>query len=44
MGEKGRATMGMGEASGKKRVLAAAETGISNPLIEDPSISARVAS
>jgi cell division protein FtsZ len=38
MGEKGRAMMGMGEASGNKRVLAAAETAISNPLIEDPSI------
>ena len=30
--------MGMGEASGEKRVLTAAETAISNPLIEDPSI------
>jgi cell division protein FtsZ len=38
MGEQGRAMMGMGEASGEKRVLTAAETAISNPLIEDPSI------
>jgi hypothetical protein len=30
--------MGRGEASGEKRVLLAAETAISNPLIEDPSI------
>jgi cell division protein FtsZ len=30
--------MGRGEASGEKRVLIAAETAISNPLIEDPSI------
>jgi cell division protein FtsZ len=30
--------MGMGEASGEKRVLTAAEAAISNPLIEDPSI------
>jgi cell division protein FtsZ len=36
--EKGKAMMGMGEASGEKRVLTAAETAISNPLIEDPSI------
>ena len=36
--EKGRAMMGRGEASGEKRVLAAAEAAISNPLIEDPSI------
>jgi cell division protein FtsZ len=36
--EKGKAMMGMGEASGKKRVLTAAEVAISNPLIEDPSI------
>ena len=36
--EKGKAMMGMGEASGKKRVLTAAEIAISNPLIEDPSI------
>ena len=38
MGEKGKAMMGIGEASGEKRVLTAAETAISNPLIEDPSI------
>jgi len=31
--------MGMGEASGEKRVLTAAEAAISNPLIEDPSIN-----
>jgi cell division protein FtsZ len=36
--EKGKAMMGMGEASGDKRVLAAAEAAISNPLIENPSI------
>ncbi|MGC1971136.1 MAG: hypothetical protein WA712_07425, partial [Pseudolabrys sp.] len=35
---KGKAMMGMGEASGAKRVLTAAEAAISNPLIEDPSI------
>ncbi len=38
MREKGKAMMGMGEASGEKRVLTAAETAISNPLIDDPSI------
>jgi len=38
MREKGKAMMGMGEASGEKRVLTAAEAAISNPLIEDPSI------
>src|SRR5438309_6085921 len=38
MREKGKAMMGMGEASGANRVLTAAETAISNPLIEDPSI------
>jgi cell division protein FtsZ len=38
MREKGKAMMGMGEASGEKRVLTAAETAITNPLIEDPSI------
>ena len=38
MRERGKAMMGMGEASGEKRVLTAAETAISNPLIEDPSI------
>jgi cell division protein FtsZ len=38
MREKGKAMMGMGEASGEKRVLTAAKTAISNPLIEDPSI------
>jgi cell division protein FtsZ len=37
--EKGKAMMGMGEASGEKRVLNAAEAAISNPLIEDPSIN-----
>jgi len=36
--EKGKAMMGMGEASGENRVLTAAEAAISNPLIEDPSI------
>jgi len=39
MSEKGKAMMGIGEASGEKRVLTAAETAISNPLIEDPSIN-----
>jgi cell division protein FtsZ len=38
MGEKGKAMMGRGEASGENRVLTAAEAAISNPLIEDPSI------
>jgi cell division protein FtsZ len=38
MREKGKAMMGMGEASGEKRVLTAAKTAISNPLIEDPSV------
>jgi cell division protein FtsZ len=38
MREKGKAMMGMGEASGEKRVLHAAVAAISNPLIEDPSI------
>src|SRR5215468_74704 len=38
MREKGKAMMGRGEASGEKRVLLAAETAISNPLIEDHSI------
>src|SRR5262249_17450883 len=38
MREKGQAMMGRGEASGEKRVLLAAESAISNPLIEDPSI------
>jgi len=36
--ERGKAMMGMGEASGEKRVLTAAEAAICNPLIEDPSI------
>jgi cell division protein FtsZ len=39
MREKGKAMMGRGEASGSKRVLNAAVAAISNPLIEDPSIS-----
>ncbi|MBB4394220.1 cell division protein FtsZ [Bradyrhizobium sp. ERR14] len=38
MKEKGKAMMGRGEASGEKRVLAAAVAAISNPLIENPSI------
>jgi cell division protein FtsZ len=38
MREKGKAMMGMGEASGEKRVLNAAITAISNPLIENASI------
>src|SRR3954447_17683887 len=39
MKEKGKAMMGRGEASGEKRVLAAAVAAISNPLIENPSIN-----
>jgi cell division protein FtsZ len=38
MGEKGKAMLGRGEASGENRVLTAAVAAISNPLIEDPSI------
>jgi cell division protein FtsZ len=38
MREKGKAMMGRGEASGEKRVLAAAVAAISNPLIDNPSI------
>ncbi|WP_249143189.1 cell division protein FtsZ [Bradyrhizobium liaoningense] len=38
MREKGKAMMGRGEATGEKRVLAAAVAAISNPLIENPSI------
>ncbi len=38
MREKGKAMMGVGEASGEKRVLTAAIAAISNPLIENPSI------
>ena len=38
MREKGKAMMGRGEASGEKRVLNAAMTAMSNPLIENPSI------
>ncbi len=38
MREGGKAMMGRGEASGEKRVLAAAVAAISNPLIENPSI------
>ncbi|OKO69146.1 cell division protein FtsZ [Bradyrhizobium sp. NAS80.1] len=38
MQEGGKAMMGRGEASGEKRVLAAAVAAISNPLIENPSI------
>ena len=38
MREKGKAMMGRGEASGEKRVLAAAVAAISNPLIENSSI------
>jgi cell division protein FtsZ len=38
MKEKGKAMMGRGEATGEKRVLAAAVAAISNPLIENPSI------
>jgi cell division protein FtsZ len=38
MREKGKAMLGRGEASGEKRVLIAAETAISNPLVEISSI------
>jgi cell division protein FtsZ len=38
MREKGKAMMGRGEAAGDKRVLNAAISAISNPLIENPSI------
>ena len=39
MREKGKAMMGRGEASGARRVVDAAVAAISNPLIEDPSIT-----
>ncbi len=39
MNEKGKAMMGRGEGFGEKRVLAAAEAAISNPLIEDVAIN-----
>jgi cell division protein FtsZ len=38
MREMGKAMMGTGEASGEKRALAAAESAISNPLIDDASM------
>jgi cell division protein FtsZ len=38
MHEMGKAMMGMGEASGEKRALTAAEAAICNPLIDNPSI------
>ena len=41
MREKGKAMMGRGEASGEKRVLAAAEAAISNPLDRGPLDQAR---
>jgi cell division protein FtsZ len=39
MHEKGKAMMGRGEGWGEKRVLAAAEAAISNPLIDDVAIN-----
>ncbi|MCW8836102.1 MAG: cell division protein FtsZ [Rhodospirillales bacterium] len=38
MAEMGKAMMGTGEAEGDKRALEAAESAISNPLLEDTSI------
>ena len=38
MGEMGKAMMGTGEASGENRALRAAESAISNPLLEDTSM------
>jgi cell division protein FtsZ len=38
MREMGKAMMGTGEASGEKRALAAAESAIANPLIDDSSM------
>ena len=38
MKEMGKAMMGTGEASGEKRALAAAESAIANPLIDDASM------
>ena len=39
MAEMGRAMMGMGTASGEGRALAAAEEAISNPLLDDASMT-----
>lgn len=39
MEEMGKAMMGTGEAEGEKRALQAAEAAISNPLLEDTSMS-----
>ncbi|GAB6051620.1 hypothetical protein JCM17960_04400 [Magnetospira thiophila] len=39
MSEMGKAMMGTGEAEGEKRAIEAAEAAISNPLLEDASIS-----
>ena len=39
MGEMGKAMMGTGEAEGEGRSVTAAEAAISNPLLEDTSIS-----
>src|SRR5438094_2260425 len=38
IGERGKAVMGTGEASGEKRALSAAEAALSNPLIDDASM------
>ncbi len=38
MGERGKAMMGTGEASGEKRALDAAEAAISNPLLDEVSM------
>ncbi len=39
MGERGKAMMGTGEASGENRALAAAEAAIANPLLDEVSMS-----
>lgn len=39
MGEMGKAMMGAGEAQGERRALDAAEAAISNPLLDDVSMS-----
>ncbi|MBF0354462.1 MAG: cell division protein FtsZ [Alphaproteobacteria bacterium] len=39
MGEMGKAHMGTGEATGERRALDAAEAAISNPLLDDTSMS-----
>ncbi|MEM7071575.1 MAG: cell division protein FtsZ, partial [Pseudomonadota bacterium] len=39
MGEMGKAMMGTGEATGERRAIEAAEAAISNPLLDDVSVS-----